>query len=218
MVIRSAHYDDVYFSAQDGFAESCYVFIEGCDLPDQWKDSAIFRVGETGFGTGLNFLALWKLFAQNRAQGQKLIFTSFEKHPLSPQQIHEALDGWRDSLGDYIDAMLQHYNITPQQNQVYEINDFITLDLRIGDVCDLMPDIHQEQDAWFLDGFAPSKNPDMWQEDILNHIGRLTVKNGRLSTFTAAGFVRRGLESAGFKMSKRAGFGRKREHLIGVRS
>jgi tRNA 5-methylaminomethyl-2-thiouridine biosynthesis bifunctional protein len=213
MVLKSMQYDDVYFSAQDGLAETRHVFLDGNDLPRAWQGRDHFTIAETGFGTGLNFLAAWKLFEETRKEGQTLTYVSFEKHPLARETIDEALKGWNE-LAPQLEAFLKNYK--PETDTV-KITDRITLSLYIGDINDTLPSIEAHVDAWFLDGFKPSSNPAMWNETILNHVARLTRPQGTFATFTAAGFVRRTLEAAGFIVTKRKGFGRKREMLTGVK-
>jgi tRNA 5-methylaminomethyl-2-thiouridine biosynthesis bifunctional protein len=214
MVLKSAHYDDVYFSAQDGLAESRHVFLDGNNLPSAWQGKSAFIIAETGFGTGLNFLAVWKLFLETAAPDQSLYFISYEKHPLESGQIREALQNWQDDIGQQLEAMLVHY-----KPETIRINPHpqITLDLRIGDINDELPKQSEVVDCWFLDGFRPATNPDMWSEIVMSNIGRCTQAGGSFATFTVAGFVRRGLKEAGFDVRKVKGFGTKREMLVGAK-
>ena len=213
MVLRSEHYDDVYFSAQDGLAETRHVFLDGNDLPAAFDGHDVFVVGETGFGTGLNFLAVWDLFEREAAAGQKLRFVSFEKFPLKAEIIRGALSQWGE-LGERLDQFLDVYR---PEGGVFEVTDRVSVQLYVGDVCDHFPAVDEAIDCWFLDGFNPANNPDMWNDDVLTHVGRVTKSGGSFATFTAAGFVRRGLEAAGFSVRKIKGFGRKREMSVGVK-
>ena len=218
-------FDDVYFSNQDGLAESRYVFLDGNDLWARWAQHSQphFVIAETGFGTGLNFLAVSALFNQFRAEFphaklQRLYFISFEKFPLS--QPHLAAAHARYPEFAELAARLQQQWTMPLIAGCYRLHfDDIYLDLWLGDLNDNLPQLGDymanKVDAWFLDGFAPSKNPQMWNETLYQQMFRLTKTNGTFATFTAASAVRKGLENAGFSVQKRAGFGKKRECLQG---
>lgn len=223
----SDQFDDVYFSNQDGLAETDYVFLQGNQLWERWlsHQDAHFVISETGFGTGLNFFAVTDLFRQFRsanpqAKLTRLNFISFEKYPLkltALQQAHLAYPQF-SSLSE----QLQRYWQSPIKG-CYRIHfEETTLDLWFGDVAENLPQLgdymNEKVDAWFLDGFAPSKNPDMWNENLYNQMFRFTKANGTFATFTAASAVRKGLESAGFIVTKRKGFGKKRECLSGVKN
>ncbi len=222
----SDFYDDIYFSQENGLEESHYVFQQGNRLAERWPlhQNAQFVVAETGFGTGLNFLALCAAFDEfkqvnNKATLKKLHFISFEKFPLSREQLIQALSQW-PSLSRYANALIENYpSLIAGPHRLHITND-ISMDLYLGDVADNLPQIHNREtgivDAWFLDGFAPSKNPDMWQDALFEQMARLAKDKATFSTFTAAGFVRRGLIAAGFEVKKQAGFGRKREMICGV--
>ena len=234
---RSKIFDDVYFSAEDGLAETRHVFLAGNNLPDAWEGRERFPIAETGFGTGLNFLAAWKLFAETATPGQSLEFISFEKYPLSAAEISDALT---DSLslegegrgegGDDSGLYPPHPNPLPVGERGYEsylegmvalypeggkVAENVTLRLIIGDVNEELPKLQTPVDCWFLDGFRPSSNPEMWTDTVFENMARLTVVGGTFATFTSAGFVRRGLQAAGFEVSKIPGFGRKREMSVG---
>ena len=211
---RSKIFDDVYFSAEDGLEEARHVFLDGCGLPEAWEDSSEFVIGETGFGTGLNFLAVWQLFEETAKQGQSLHFISVEKYPLSRSEIDDALTGW-DELRDFRDRLVEAY---PEKSVGVFEYDFgaIKLTIYFDDVVEGFQRCDETIDAWFLDGFRPSSNPEMWTESVFEQVARLSDKGTRFSTFTSAGFVRRGLEAVGFDVQKVSGFGRKREMSVGV--
>ncbi len=205
---RSKEFDDVYFSAEDGLAESCHVFLAGNGLPEAWAGADEFTICETGFGTGLNFLAVWRLFEDTAAPHQTLHFISFEKYPLSAQEVEEALQPFAHEFERQMPIYLQDYMgvQTPR----------VKLTLILGDVNAELPKLDACVDAWFLDGFKPSSNPDMWSEIVFNNMARLSHEGTTLATFTSAGFVRRGLQAAGFEIEKTRGYGRKREMVVGV--
>ena len=223
----SDKFDDVYFSNQDGLAETHYVFLEGNQLWERWVNyqEAHFVIAETGFGTGLNFFAVTTLFREFRQKHpdsplKRLYFTSFEKYPLpldALQQAHLAYPQF-----SHLAQHLQQYWLNPIQGCYRFHFDETSLDLWFGDVAENLPQLgdymNSKIDAWFLDGFAPSKNPDMWNEQLYQQMFRFTKLQGTFATFTAASAVRKGLENAGFNMTKRKGFGKKRECLSGQKT
>ena len=213
-MIKSVQYNDVYFSADGGMDETHHVFLSGNDLPQSWQNQDNFVIAETGFGTGLNFLCAWKLFEETTEPHQKLHFISVEKYPLSKVEIKNALQGWTDQLGDYLDRYLNLYPIRVPGPHTLYISDRVTLTIWFGDIANVLPQWQVGQaDAWFLDGFTPAKNPKMWDEELYHHMARLSHENTTYATFTAAGDVRRGLEQASFSVEKRKGFGRKRDMI-----
>ncbi len=213
---RSLRYGDIYFSRSDGLAESRAVFLEGCGLPHGWSGRARFTVAELGFGTGLNIAALLELWRRTREPGAHLSIFSVEAHPLSRDQAARALGAWRGVLGDAVDALL---TLWPEVRTGFQRLDLLahaaTLDVYIGDVGEALARWGGPADAWFLDGFSPALNPQMWTGEVLAAVGRLSTPGARLATFTVAGPVRRGLVAAGFEVEKRPGFGAKRERLEG---
>lgn len=223
----SDKFDDVYFSNQDGLAETHYVFLEGNQLWERWVNyqEAHFVIAETGFGTGLNFFAVTTLFREFRQKHpdsplKRLYFTSFEKYPLpldALQQAHLAYPQF-----SHLAQHLQQHWLNPIQGCYrFHFNE-TTLDLWFGDIAENLPQLgdymNSKIDAWFLDGFAPSKNPDMWNEQLYQQMFRFTKSQGTFATFTAASAVRKGLENAGFNITKRKGFGKKRECLSGQKT
>ena len=218
MVLRSEQFDDIYFSPEDGLAETRFVFLDGNNIPAAWQDKEQFVIAETGFGTGLNFLASWKLFEQAADGDQRLHYVSFEKYPLSRVEIQRALAEWEDELGERLELLLAQYPMRVPGFHRIDLTPQVSLTLVFDDVNEALPQLIAPLgvDAWFLDGFAPSKNPDMWTPLLFEQMARLSHKDTSFATFTAAGFVRRGLQDVGFAVEKVAGFGRKRERLVGV--
>jgi len=216
-------FDDVYFSNESGLAETRYVFLQHNGLPERWSshNRRFFHVIETGFGTGLNFLLCWQAFRKHRqqypaAQCQQLYFSTFEKYPLTPADLQQALLAWPE-LSELATLLLTQYpSALPGCHRLQFDDASVTLDLWLGDVKDCLPQLPAENkaDAWFLDGFAPSKNPQMWQDFLFEGMARLSQAGTSAATFTSAGLVRRGLQSAGFTVKKVKGFGRKREMAI----
>ncbi|PSV24663.1 MULTISPECIES: bifunctional tRNA (5-methylaminomethyl-2-thiouridine)(34)-methyltransferase MnmD/FAD-dependent 5-carboxymethylaminomethyl-2-thiouridine(34) oxidoreductase MnmC [unclassified Photobacterium] len=222
----SNNFDDVYFSNVNGLEETRYVFIKQNGLPERWIDGdrRRFVIAETGFGTGLNFLAVWKAFKDYRSQypdatTTELHFISFEKFPVTQQDLIKAHQAWPE-LAELAEQLHAHYPPAIADCHRIVLEDgMITLDLWFGDIKDCMPQVWVGDegivDAWFLDGFAPSKNPEMWNQNLFNGMVKMARKDCSVATFTAAGFVRRGLIEAGFDMRKTKGFGTKRDMIVG---
>ena len=215
---RSRVFDDVYFSDQSGLDETRYVFLEQNRLAERFAalpaDGRLV-IGETGFGTGLNFLCAWQLFEQHAVAGARLHFVSVEKYPLSPADLHRALALWPE-LKPLADQLLTHYVAIHQGFQRITLaNGRVTLTLLIGDALEQLPQLDAQIDAWFLDGFAPAKNPDMWTAELFVELARLAAPGSTISTFTSTGWVRRLLNAAGFKMKRTPGIGHKWEILRG---
>jgi tRNA 5-methylaminomethyl-2-thiouridine biosynthesis bifunctional protein len=219
---RSAQFDDIYYSGEDGPRESQYVFLEGNGLPQRWRavTRGKFCIVETGFGTGLNFIQTWKAWRQMPAPRPRLQYVSIEKHPLSATDMARALAPWPD-LAEQTGALLAQYPqpLAGTHRLVFE-SGALTLDLWWEDIADALTDIShgcsEFVDAWYLDGFAPARNGQMWGRKLFSAMRRLSRPSATFATFTAAGEVRRGLGEAGFKVDKVPGFGHKRECLRGT--
>ncbi|VVM77998.1 bifunctional tRNA (5-methylaminomethyl-2-thiouridine)(34)-methyltransferase MnmD/FAD-dependent 5-carboxymethylaminomethyl-2-thiouridine(34) oxidoreductase MnmC [Pseudomonas fluorescens] len=215
---RSRVFDDVYFSDKSGLEETRYVFLEQNRLAERFAALPAHGrlvIGETGFGTGLNFLCAWQLFEQHAVAGARLHFVSVEKYPLSPADLHRALALWPE-LKPLSDQLLTHYVAIHQGFQRITLaNGRVTLTLLIGDALEQLPQLDAQIDAWFLDGFAPAKNPDMWTAELFVELARLAAPGSTISTFTSTGWVRRLLNAAGFKMKRTPGIGHKWEILRG---
>ena len=211
---RSFLFDDIYFSG-DGPAESRHVFLSGNDLPARFENATAFVIGELGFGTGLNCLVAWDAWRRvKQAAGTHLHFLSVEKFPLSPPDMARAHDAWPEFAS--LSARLRSA-LPPCQPGVHQVAlaDDVTLTLLYGEAEALLADTEALVDVWFLDGFAPVKNPAMWSAALMSEVARLSNPGATFATFTVAGAVRRALESAGFAPEKRPGFGRKRDMLTG---
>ncbi|MGZ8205487.1 bifunctional tRNA (5-methylaminomethyl-2-thiouridine)(34)-methyltransferase MnmD/FAD-dependent 5-carboxymethylaminomethyl-2-thiouridine(34) oxidoreductase MnmC [Enterobacter hormaechei subsp. xiangfangensis] len=223
----SRDFDDFYFSNDNGLEETRYVFLDGNHLGTRFPEHprSLFVVAESGFGTGLNFLTLWQAFdcfraAYPEATLQRLHFISFEKFPLTAHDLRLAHQRWPE-LAHWAEQLQTQW--PPAIGGCHRLildDGRVTLDLWLGDINDLTDKLddsmNQKVDAWFLDGFAPAKNPDMWSPHLFSAMARLARPGATLATFTSAGFVRRGLQEAGFTMRKTKGFGRKRDMLVGV--
>ncbi|AFU98067.1 bifunctional tRNA (5-methylaminomethyl-2-thiouridine)(34)-methyltransferase MnmD/FAD-dependent 5-carboxymethylaminomethyl-2-thiouridine(34) oxidoreductase MnmC [Simiduia agarivorans] len=226
----SGQFDDVYFSQESGYEETRYVFLAQNNLPERWRtlpDNGRFTIGETGFGSGLNFLVAAALWLETAPATATLHFLSVEKYPLSKADLTRALNLW-PQLAGLAEELIRGYpsHFEPEIYSLQLVDGRIHLTLMIGDAADQLsnqlylahPDCIEAAtrvDAWFLDGFAPSKNPGMWTEALFTAIAGLSHPHTQFATFTSAGLVRRGLQAAGFECEKVPGFGRKREMLRG---
>jgi tRNA 5-methylaminomethyl-2-thiouridine biosynthesis bifunctional protein len=210
---RARDYDDVYFSAEDGLEEARIVFLQGCGLPDAWQGRSRFTVGELGFGTGLNALALWQMWRQTAPANAWLDLVTTERHPLSRADAARAFQAWPE-LKPMSDQLLAQWpSARKGAHRLVFLGDRLTITLFQDDAERALPQVEASVDAWFLDGFAPARNESMWSPAVFDQIGRLSAPGARLGTFTVAGSVRRGLQDAGFEIEKQPGFGRKRERL-----
>ena len=199
----STRFDDPYYSLEDGVAETEHVFLGGNDLPARFMDG--FHVAELGFGTGLNFLVTLAAWRASGATGT-LHFTSFEAFPMEIADIHRALSSFEDVPSDVFGTVFPDVLSGP---------DF-ELRVIIGDARETLKDWQGRADAWYLDGFSPAKNPELWGDDLMAQVGAHTAPQGTCATYTAAGFVRRALQDAGFSIERVPGFGRKRHMTRGT--
>ncbi len=217
----STLFDDVYFSVdpenpQQGIDETHYVFLQHNQLELRFNNltNSSFTIAETGFGTGLNFLSTCQLWRATAPKTAELKFISIEKYPLSLIEIQQAHALW-PKLSIESQAFIALYSDAKREIISIKLFENVNLIIYLGDVNDVLPKVNFEIDAWFLDGFSPAKNPQMWQQTLFDEMARLSHAQTTFATFTSAGFVRRGLEAAGFKVQKNPGFGKKREMLSG---
>ena len=218
-------FDDVYYSDALGLAETRYVFLANNALPERWLNCANkeFVIAETGFGTGLNFLvtlAEFEKFCHTQQNNNLCLhFISVEKFPLEKADLQTALNYFPE-LTQYSDPLITQYPMAITGcHRLSFFSGRVILDLWLGDVHRMLPKIIRPEsglvDAWYLDGFAPSKNPDMWTERLFEQMARLATANCTFATFTSAGNVKRGLRDAGFVVNKRPGHGHKHDMLAG---
>jgi tRNA 5-methylaminomethyl-2-thiouridine biosynthesis bifunctional protein len=210
---RSTLYGDIYFSLEDGLAESRAVFLQGCGLPEAWAGRDRFTVGELGFGTGLNILALMDLWRRTAPPQAQLHVFSIEAHPLDAEAAARALAHWPE-LAELSALLVARW--PGQARGIHRIafpEARTILDLAMLEVGEALRGWSGEADAWFLDGFSPALNPAMWRDEVLDLIANCSAPGARVGTFTVAGAVRRGLQAAGFEVEKQPGHGRKRERL-----
>lgn len=215
----SKQFGDVYFSKDNGLLETRHVFLHGNDLSlrlANLSDYEYFSIGETGFGTGLNILALWQMWQQYRPDNQSHLHAiSVEKFPLSKLDLIRALNAWPE-LKPLADQLIQQYPLPLAGcHRLSFPEERFSLDLWLGDAHEVFPQMEKLHpvNAWFLDGFAPSCNPDMWQEQVLNHIVRLSDYGTTFASFSVAGVLKRGLKQHGIQITRPRGFGHKREML-----
>jgi tRNA 5-methylaminomethyl-2-thiouridine biosynthesis bifunctional protein len=214
----SRRFGDVYFSRQSGIEESAHVFLAGNRLAERWAElraGAVFTIGETGFGTGLNFANAWSLWNRAAPPGARLHYLSVERYPLAPGELGATLAAWPALAAQRAALLAQWEHFAPGWHRLAFAAGRVVLTLLVGDVAAVLPRVEAPIDAWFLDGFAPAKNPAMWTPAVLAEVARLTPPGGTFATYTVAGEVRRRLAAAGFEVRKQPGFGSKREMLCG---
>ncbi|WP_050931756.1 tRNA (5-methylaminomethyl-2-thiouridine)(34)-methyltransferase MnmD [Aestuariivita boseongensis] len=204
----SVRFDDPYFSLDDGLAETRYVFLDGNGLPDRFRPG--FHVAELGFGTGLNFLATWAAWDEAGLEGA-FHFTSFEAFPMTRDQMARA----HAAFPELASLSQQLIELWRPEGGLFDLGK-AQLTVVARDAREALTDWDGQADAWYLDGFSPAKNPELWEKALMADVARHTAPGGTIATYTAAGFVRRALEAAGFTVTRRAGFGRKRHMTVGV--
>jgi tRNA 5-methylaminomethyl-2-thiouridine biosynthesis bifunctional protein len=228
----STVYNDIYFSCENGLQESLYVFFEKNQLIARWEqltqeDGAQFIIGETGFGSGLNFLLAWSLWEKYAPTDARLHYITCEKHPLSRQDLERCLSLW-PQLSNYAHDLLVAYPVlTPGYHRLEFLEGRVILTLMLGAALPCYQDLllcgdpvleatlrNTFVDAWFLDGFSPKKNPEIWSDELFITLAQLSRRGTTLSTFSSAGAVKRGLLAAGFDVIKQKGYGSKREMLV----
>ncbi len=223
-VPRAERFDDTYFSKAGGLAETRHVFLAGNGLPDRFADRQAFTIAELGFGTGLNFLTT--LFALRECPSPPgLLFVSLELYPMTRDQLRRAMSAFPE-LGSLAEELADRWAPQPGWNTMaFRGADLL---LGIGDARQLVSGLvtdgaHEGAgtvlippvDAWYLDGFSPARNPELWDPDLLKRAAALTAPDGTLATYTSAGWVRRNLQAAGFEIEKTGGFAGKREMVVG---
>lgn len=204
----SRRFDDPYFSLAGGLAETRHVFLGGNGLPGRFRPG--FHIAETGFGTGLNMLAARIAWRECGCPGP-LRFTSFEAFPMAAGDIARALSVFPEAQAE-ADPFLDHWAAGRTRFAL----DGLEVEVILGDARASLPRWRGRADAWFLDGFSPAKNPELWSADLMAEVARHTAPGGTVATYTAAGHVRRALEHAGFGVTRRPGFGTKRHMTTGL--
>ncbi len=204
----STRFDDPYYSLADGLAETRHVFLQGNDLPRRFR--AGFHVAELGFGTGLNMLAVWQAWQKAGVPGP-LRYTGFEAFPLPRADMARALAAF-PQLAPLAQRLLDAWGDGGLELDA----EGIVARVIVGDARRTLPAWSGRADAWFLDGFAPARNPELWEDELMRQVALHTAPGGSFATYTAAGHVRRALERAGFAVTRLPGFGRKRHMTAGT--
>ncbi|SER62333.1 tRNA (5-methylaminomethyl-2-thiouridine)(34)-methyltransferase MnmD [Rhizobium sp. NFR03] len=213
----SVEFDDHFYCRTDGRLECDHVFLSGNGLPERWREAQVFSIGELGFGTGLNFCETWRHWQNaEKPVGGHLAFTSFERFPLQAPDITRALSAWPE-IADERDALVAAWSAAPAGTVRLDLASDVTLTIVCGPAIEGVTTYAGTFDAWYLDGFAPSRNPDMWSQALMAAVHDVTAPGGTFATYAAAGFVRRNLQAAGFAIERRKGFAGKREMLCGTK-
>ena len=210
-------FDDPFFSRKNGAAEKKHVYLDGNDLPMAWAGKDRFVIGETGFGTALIFIETMALWRKTAKPDAHLHYVTFEAYPLARDIIAECLAAWPERTEFVAELLAALPNEWPQHGSVVCKLGTITLEIVIGLAEQTVPIHNLQADCWFLDGHSPAKNPDMWSASLMQAVGEHTISGGTFAAYSAAGWVRRNLEAAGFAVSKGPGFGTKREMSRGVK-
>ncbi len=198
----STRFDDPYFSLENGLGETTHVFLHGNGLPGRFRPG--FHVAELGLGTGLNLLATLDLWRRTGQEGS-LRFTSFEAYALPAPDMIRAQAAF-PRLSEIAAELAPFWHAEVTRIILHDLE----FTLVAGDARDTLPGWADQADAWYLDGFSPAKNPELWQPALMGEVARHTATGGTAATYTAAGFVRRGLQDAGFAVTRCQGYGRKR--------
>ncbi len=211
----SETYGDTYWSLDGGLDETRHVFLSGNELPARWLARERFTLLEAGFGSGLNFLCAWKLFRETAPAGARLHYLSVDKHPFRHDDLQRLYGHW-PGLAPLGAALLERYPpLIPGFHRLHLDGGRVALTLLWGEAAGMLAQVDARVDAFFLDGFAPARNPDMWDEALFAQLARLAAPGATFATYSAAGKVSRGMTAAGFAVDKKPGFGRKREMLCG---
>ncbi|MHB1084383.1 MAG: bifunctional tRNA (5-methylaminomethyl-2-thiouridine)(34)-methyltransferase MnmD/FAD-dependent 5-carboxymethylaminomethyl-2-thiouridine(34) oxidoreductase MnmC [Thiobacillus sp.] len=212
----SALYGDIYHSADGGAGQARHVFLYGCGLPEGWAGRTNFVMLETGFGTGLNFLTTWAAWRADPARSARLHFLSVEKHPFRVDDMARLHAQWPE-FSDLSNELLANWpTLTPGFHRIALDGGRVQLILMLGEALDCLPQVQAGVDAFYLDGFAPDCNADMWQPKLFAELARLARPGAVAATYTVSAAVREGLSQAGFVCEKREGYGRKR-HCLAAR-
>lgn len=209
----SPEFGDYFYSRANGRAECAHVFIGANGLLERFGQAEELTIAETGFGTGLNFAETWRQWKLHAAPGSRLNFTSFEMYPMAAEAIDRALSVWPE-LDAERRALVAAWPLNLSQGAKIDFG-HVTLQIVVGEALASLEAWNGLANVWYLDGFAPSLNPDMWSKDLMAEIARHTKPGGTFATYTAAGWVRRNLMAAGFEVERIAGHAGKRQMCRG---
>ena len=213
--VWSGLYEDIYFSSENGYAETMEVYVQPTELPERMARGGTLSIAELGFGTGLNFCASLAQFRQLAPANSRLYYFATEHAPLLAKDIGQILAIYPQIKNEVNDLILNLPPRWPGRHRITFDQGRVVLDLVYGDTHSSLAGADFLANAWFLDGFSPSCNPAMWQEDIFAHMARCSANDAICASFTAAGHVRRGLEKAGFMITRHDGFGNKSHRITG---
>ena len=211
----SPTYGDVYHAAAGAHAQARHVFLAGNDLPARWAVRDRFAIVETGFGLGVNFMATWLAWRGDEARCGTLHFVSFEKHPFAAADLAQAHVAWPEFAPLSRVLCAAWPPLMAGTHRLLFEGGRIELTLHFGDACTCLPEIDERADAFYLDGFSPAKNPDLWSPALCRSLARAARRRATLATWSVAGSVRRALAGAGFALERRPGFAGKRQMLVG---
>lgn len=213
--LTAPDFDDTYFSRDGGLAETRLVFLQGCGLPERWAGRDRFTAAELGLGTGLNVLALWDLWRRHRPSPRAILhMVTVEGFLMDAAVARTSLQASVPELGDLAERLLARWPVrTSGLQRIWFEEDGFALTVVVGEAGTWLPQLSLQADAWFLDGFAPARNPLMWSAQVLGEVRRLCAPGARVATYSVAGPVRRALQELGFTLARPPGFGRKRERL-----
>ena len=214
----SPAYGDIYHSAAGAIAQANHVFVAGNGLPARWQQRRTFTIVETGFGTGCNFLATWAAWRDDPARCERLHFVSVEKHPFSREDLRRAAAHIvaNTTISANVDELADAWPpLVPGLHRLEFDAGRVVLTLVFGDALERLPTLVARADAFYLDGFAPSKNADLWSIDVFRALARMADERATFATYSSSGVVKRALDEAGFAYRKVDGFAGKRAMLVG---
>ncbi|HEY0883694.1 MAG TPA: tRNA (5-methylaminomethyl-2-thiouridine)(34)-methyltransferase MnmD, partial [Ramlibacter sp.] len=209
----SGEFGDVYHSRGGGLEQARFVFLGGNRLPERWHDRDAFTIVETGFGLGLNFLATWAAWRDDERRCDRLHFVSVERHPFRRDDLATLHARWPELVPLAAELQAHWPVLTPGIHRLHLDGGRVILTLLLGDAPDLIPELQCRADAFYLDGFSPATNPDLWSAGLLHELSRLAAPGATLATWSVTGAVRRALGELGFRCERAAGFGGKRQML-----
>jgi tRNA 5-methylaminomethyl-2-thiouridine biosynthesis bifunctional protein len=208
-------YGDIYYSASGGHAQARHVFLAGNGLPERWQGRERFVILETGFGLGLNFLATWLAWQNDPARCQILHFVSLEMHPFAADDLAQLHVAWPE-LELLAQELRRHWPpLIAGEHRIELAQGRVVLRLVFGDAIEELPKLDAVVDAFYLDGFSPARNPELWSPALCRALASRAVPEATLATWSVAGSVRQALSAACFAVEKRPGFASKRQMLVG---